>query len=184
MIRHPVLVVFQLACAFAIAAVGHFTQAAGRERSEAPLTFALSVLGETETPEGGWEGADLLVDPGQRAERFQFTVRADRRARVTLDVVEDGQVRRIFPAVGQEGVLTPGRFYALPGPSAFYELDGEAHLRLTVSLPDGTPTPTPAAAVGRFAQVRYPLSDGAKHPTSQRLFRAAGAGTLDFDLHR
>lgn len=187
MIRHPVLVAFQFACAAAIAAVGHYATAAEKARDEAPLTFALSVLGENENRDGAWEGVDLLADPGQRAERFQFTVRPDRAARVTLDVLEEGGPRRLFPALGQDPVLTKGRLYALPGPSEFYELDGSARLRLTVtpaSAGPEAPEPRLADPTGAATKARFPLSDGAKFDTSQRLFRARGAGMLELDLHR
>jgi hypothetical protein len=187
MIRHPVLVVFQCACAAAIAAVGHYATAAEKARDEAPLTFALSVLGENENRDGAWEGLDLLANPGQRAERFQLTVRPDRAARVTLDVLEEGGPRRIFPALNQDPVLAKGRSYALPGPSEFYELDGNARLRLTVtpaSAATQAPEPRLADPAGAATQVRFPLSDGAKFDTSQRTFRARGAGVLELDLRR
>ena len=187
MIRHPLLVVFQFACAAAIAAVSHFAAAAEKACEEAPFTFALSVLGENENRDGAWEGLDLLESPDHRAERIQFTVRPERAARVTLDVLEEGGPRRLFPALGQDPVLAKGRSYALPGPSEFYELDGAARLRLTVTPATASGQglePRLADVAGAATRVRFPLSDGAKFETSQRLYRARGAGRLELDLHR
>ena len=182
MIRHPALVAFQLACAAGIAAATHLARANERAVAQAPLTFSLAVLGETETPEGAWEGVDLLRFPDGRAERFQLTVRTSRAARVTLDALEEGGPRRVFPALGADPVFAKGRSYALPGPTQFYELDGAARLRLTVTPVDATAKPALADPAGATQQVRYPLSDGAKFEVTQGLFRAAGAGVLELHL--
>ncbi len=187
MIRHPFLVAFQLACAGGIATAAHHAFAAERARAEAPLGFSLAVLGESETPDGAWEGVDLLATPRKRAERVQLTLRPSQAARVTLDLVEDGEVRRIYPALGQSPLLAAGRSYALPAPSSFYEVDGDAHLRLTVApagLGESRGHPALAAPTGSTRRVRYPLSDGAKFDVAQWQFETKGAGVVDLEARR
>jgi len=186
LLRHPLLL---LAEAVASALVGGmlregFLRADARGR--APMEMTVSVLGETERPDGSWEGADLLARSDATAQRFQISLRVERRARVSLDAVEGKDTSRLFPQEKREVILEPGRWYAIPGPRTFYELAGRVRLHLNVAPADCTDragqSPQPAGAVGPPSLVTFRLTDGAPHQLTRQSFAAGGAARLVLDL--
>lgn len=182
-IRHPVLLVVE---ALALATSGGLVREGFRRaeaRSQGPMDMTLAVLGENERADGSWEGVDLLRHPDRPAQRFQLSLRVERRARVSLDVVESEEVARLFPEEKREAVLEPGRWYALPSPRGFYELAGRVHLRLNV-VPVAVESSgyEPADPVGPPSTVTFRLSDGAPFQTTRQAFEGRGATRLELHL--
>src|SRR4051812_42531877 len=95
MIRHPLL---RAAQAMAVAAAGALL--AVRPSAAPPPTatrFSLSVLGERERPDGGWEGADLLRDATTAVDRFQLTLTPETDARALVEAQgPDGAWERLY----------------------------------------------------------------------------------------
>jgi hypothetical protein len=179
MIRHPILRVLQLLLAVALSLLGALVQA--RPRPASPeLSFALSVLGETEGADGSWNGVDLIVQPDRPAERFQINVRPTQAARMWIDELSPQGEQRLYPALGEQGVLQPGKVYALPGPHTFYERDGEVHLKLTLVPLDSTAVSAPPAVpAGRGEARNRRLSDGTHFSVSEALYRGQTGASVD-----
>jgi hypothetical protein len=171
LLRHPLLL---LAEAVASALVGGMLREGllrADARGRAPMEMTVTVLGETERLDGSWEGADLLARSDATAQRFQISLRVERRARVSLDVVEGKDVSRLFPQEKREAVLEPGRWYAIPGPRTFYELQGRVRLHLNVAPADRADQSfQPADAVGPPSLVTFRLTDGAPYQLTRQGF--------------
>ena len=182
-LRHPVMLLVE---AVASAAIGGMLREGflhADARGRAPMELTLSVLGETERRDGSWEGTDLLAHEDAPAQRFQLSLRVDRRARVSLDAVEGKDTSRLFPSEKREAILEPGRWYAIPGPRTFYELAGRVHLQLNVAPVDRADQPyQPADAVGPPSLVTFRLSDGAPYQLTRQDFTARGAARLELEL--
>lgn len=182
-LRHPLLLLVE---AVASAAIGWmlregFLRADARGR--APMEITVTVLGETERPDGSWEGKDLLANTEATAQRFQISLRVEKRARVSLDAVEGKDISRLFPQEKREAILEPGRWYAIPGPKTFYDLAGRVHLRLNIAPLDRADSSfEPADAVGPASLVTFRLSDGSPYQLTRQDFAARGAARLELDL--
>ena len=183
LLRHPLLLLVE---AVASALVGGmlregFLRADARGR--APMEMTVTVLGETERLDGSWEGADLLARSDATAQRFQLSLRVERRARVSLDAVEGKDISRLFPQEKREAILEPGRWYAIPGPRTFYELAGRVRLHLNVAPADRADQSFQSAdAVGPPSLVTFRLTDGAPYQLTRQSFVAGGAARLVLDL--
>jgi hypothetical protein len=173
---HPFLSAVQLATAAAIAVVAAVTPApAPRE-----VVVALSFLGESETESGGWRGVDLLERPSESVDRFQLTLTPSDDVQLTVDELENGIERRVFPLAHEDGALKKGRSYALPAPAQFYVLKGRPRLRLRFTTASSSQTQhSPARASGPVTAVTYPLSDGAPFSTTRKPFVVQGQGSLE-----
>ncbi len=166
--------VTQLACA-----AGMIFAARVPPRPPEHVELALSLLGENELPDGSWQGVDLLATPQARAQRVQLNLRPARDLRVTLDArAPDGSLQRIFPEPGKSGVLARGQSYALPGPRAFFEIDGEAALVLSAEPARGSTLPPALASLPAGASLRagaaLPLSDGARFSLGEATLATTG----------
>ena len=153
-------------------------------RDPGRVELSLALLGERELPDGSWQGADLLARPEAPAQRFQLTLRPDRDLRVVLEArAPDGTVARIFPAPGKEGVLAHGQSYALPGPQAFYALEGKVLLVLTASPVRASSLPaTLVRALALEPGPPLPLSDGARVQVQSARLAAQGPLRLELPL--
>jgi len=153
-------------------------------RAPGKVDLTLAVLGERELPDGSWEGVDLLAQPGARAQRFQLTVRPERDLRLVLEArAPDGTLQRIFPEPGKEGVLAQRKAYALPGPQAFYALEGEARLVLTASPLRRSAAPVQPVEPGPQSLLpgpTLPLSDGTR--VTVQSARLSSGGPLRLEL--
>ena len=182
MIRHPYWLALEALTAIAVAAIGHFAP----ERKPPPepaLHFALSVLGERESHDGNWQGVDALIDPDSGLDRFQISVRPEVDSQLTIDVVGEDGIERLFPTPGQTGLMRAGQTYGLPSPHSFYELAGRARLRITVRPPGTADANLPPAAPLPESRIRpYPLSDGARFLASERSFIAPHGGKVELSL--
>ena len=182
-LRHPLLL---LAEAVASAAIGGMLREGflrAEARGRAPIEITVTVLGESERLDGSWEGTDLLARSDATAQRFQISLRVERRARVSLDAVEGKDISRLFPQEKREAILEPGRWYAIPGPRTFYEIAGRVHVRLNVAPVDMTGQSwEPADAVGPASLVTFRLSDGSPYQLTRQDFAARGAARLDLEL--
>lgn len=182
-LRHPLLLLVE---AVASAAAGGMMREGflrAEARGRAPMEITVTVLGESERLDGSWEGVDLMANPDAAAQRFQVSLRVEKRARVSLDAVEGKDASRLFPQEKREAILEPGRWYAIPGPRTFYDLAGRVHLRLNVSPVDMAGAPfEPADAVGPASLVTFRLSDGAPYQLTRQDFAARGAARLELDL--
>lgn len=182
-LRHPWLLLLEAVASAAIGGLLREGYLRADARGRAPMEMTVTVLGETERLDGSWEGADLLARPDATAQRFQISLRVERRARVSLDAVEGEDVSRLFPQEKREAILEPGRWYAIPGPRSFYDLQGRVHLRLNVSPADRAGLPfEPADAVGPPSTVTFRLSDGAPYQLTRQGFVARGAARLELHL--
>ena len=156
--RHPTLRLFQLMCAVTATAGASLARPLPAP-PEKPVW--VSVLGESEREDGSWTGFDLLQSPEAQIDRFQITLRPERRVRVRLEAVTSQGTEQLFPARAGDAALAAGRAFALPGPRTFFELRGQARLRLFVALENDTPgAEIPVRLAGIKRQVRYPLTDG------------------------
>jgi hypothetical protein len=179
MIRHPFLRVLQLLLGIALSLLGALVQA--RPRPVSPdMSFGLSVVGESESADGSWNGVDLLVEPGRPAERFQLNVRPTQAARMWIDEVSADGVHRLYPPLGEQGVLKADKVYALPAPHAFYERDGQVHLRVTLIPVDSSATSAPLGVAAGHGEARNPrLSDGSHFTVSEALYRGESGASVD-----
>src|SRR5579862_5643116 len=128
MIRHPFLRAAQAVAASAAAA---FVAARAAEVAHRPaaVQFSLAAVGERERADGSWEGADLLRDPAAAVDRFQLTLTPDTDARALIEAqAPDGSWERLYL-----GTLAGHREYALPAPHAFFGVQGEVRVRVTLS---------------------------------------------------
>ncbi len=153
-------------------------------REPGRVEFSLSLLGERELPDGSWAGADLLAHPSLHAQRFQLTLRPERDLRLVLEArAPDGTAQRIFPELGKEGVLAHGQTYALPGPQAFYALEGNVQLVLTASPVRPSSLPATPMRPGALEQgPSLPLSDGARVAVQSSRLSALGPLQLELNL--
>jgi len=173
--RHPALRVLQSLCSFAAAAL----LAAARPAPQPPAPVLwLSALGEVELADGSWQGVDLLTRSDRRIDRFQVTLQSEAPVRLRLEAVTAQGTEQLWPAHPGEALVEAGRAVALPGPRSFFELRGEAQLRVVV----GSQGQAPLAPQGGAHAVRYPLSDGASSQVVERSFDAQG-GALAIALH-
>jgi len=183
LLRHPLLLLVE---AVASALVGGMLREGflrADARGHAPMEMTVTVLGETERLDGSWEGADLLARSDATAQRFQISLRVERRARVSLDAVEGKDISRLFPQEKREAILEPGRWYAIPGPRTFYELAGRVRLHLNVAPADRADQSFQSAdAVGPPSLVTFRLTDGAPYQLTRQSFVAGGAARLVLDL--
>ncbi|MBI5544092.1 MAG: hypothetical protein HY901_09405 [Deltaproteobacteria bacterium] len=170
--RHPALRLFQAVCAIGLTAATALARPAPPPLDK-PVW--ISVLGELERPDGSWQGTDLLDIGGEtRIDRFQVTVRPESPVRLRLEAVTAEGVQVLYPAHSGSSPLEPGRAYSLPGPRAFFELRGEAQLRVVVSRAGSAPMADGESvlrATSESHSVRYPLSDGASARVHERAFR-------------
>jgi hypothetical protein len=182
MIRHPLLRVLQLLIAVALSLLGALVQA--RPRPATPdFCFALSVVGESENPDGSWSGVDLLAERSGSSERFQINVRPTQPARMWIDEIAPDGAHRLYPRAGEQGVLHPGKVYALPAPHLFYERDARVHLRVTLVPLESTATSaSPAVSAGQGEGPVTRLSDGTGLVVSEALYRGSGGGSVDLEF--
>jgi hypothetical protein len=141
------------------------------------VDLKVSLLGERERPDGSWEGSDLLAAHGAHPSRFQLTVQPERDVRVALFArLPDGTRQQLFPAPGKSGVLGHGQSYALPGPHAFFELEGSVALELYGAPMHGDATKDRSVPrqAQREDQASLPLSDGARVDVRQVQLTADG----------
>jgi hypothetical protein len=182
MIRHPFLRALQLLIAVALSLLGALVHA--RPRSASPdLCFGLSVVGESESSDGSWSGVDLLADRSGSAERFQINVRPTQPARMWIDEIAPDGAHRLYPRAGEQGILHPGKEYALPAPHLFYERDARVHLRVTLVPLDSVASSAPlAVAAGHGEGPVTRLSDGTGLMVSEALYRGSGGGSVELEF--
>lgn len=181
--RHPLLLLVEAVASTLIGGMLREGFLRADARGRAPMEMTVTVLGETERLDGSWEGADLLARGDASAQRFQISLRVERRSRVSLDAVEGKDTSRLFPSEKREAILEPGRWYAIPGPRTFYELAGRVRLHLNVAPTDRTDQSfQPADAVGPPSLVTFRLTDGSPYQLTRQDFVAKGAVRLELDL--
>jgi hypothetical protein len=154
-------------------------------REPGKVDLKVSVLGERERPDGSWEGSDLFARPDARPSRFQLTVHSERDVTLSIDAkLPDGTREQIFPEPGRLGVLGHGQTYALPGPNAFYALEGsvELEVRATPMHAAGLATPTVVRVEKLEPGPLLNLSDGARVPVQQARLFSSGPLRLDLAL--
>jgi hypothetical protein len=182
MIRHPVLRLVQLALGVLVALLGAWAQARPAPRSP-PMALALSAVGERECDDGSWEGSDLLAQPGAPAERFQLNIRPLHAGRLLVDELTPEGTQRLSPALGEDGRVSAGKSYALPGPHAFYERSGAVHLRVTLLPADGAlPGPELATPLSATARRSYRLSDGAPAQVTEVLYQGGASAVVELSF--
>lgn len=180
--RHPTLRLFQLLCAATVTAL---TATARPLPAPPERPTWVSLLGEAERDDGSWWGVDLLQTPETRVDRFQVTVRPERAVRVRLEAFTANGVEQLWPAHAGDAPIAAGRATALPGPRSFFELRGQARLRLVVAPVNAAAGEAiPARLSGEAHAVSYPLSDGSSARVGERSFltTAAGACVLEVPL--
>ncbi len=184
--RHPLLRLLQLLCAATSVLLAALAGARPRAAPRPFHTFTMSLVGEREREDGSWEGVDLLTSPQASIERAQLQLRVQTPSRLYVDAVEEGQVRALFPQVGESNIVRPGALYAVPGPTAFYDVRGNPTLRVTLiplsSEGEDDNEAEPARRVGGLARVGMALTDGATFQVLEGAFRAQGAARLELPL--
>jgi hypothetical protein len=162
-------VLFCLAAGAAAFAIAHRSTQVG---------FALAATGERERPDGSWEGADVLRDATPAIDRFQLTLTPDQEVQLLLEAQSpEGRWERLYL-----GMLEAGRDYALPAPGAFFRIQGDARVRLTVSR-DRPEAATPALA-GEVSQAPpLHLTDGAPFRGTRVHFSGALTAAVELSLH-
>lgn len=174
MIRHPLLRAVQAAAASAASALAlvHAAPAAA-------VGFTLAAVGERERPDGSWEGVDLLRDPSRAVDRFQLTLASDTDARALVEAQSPGGGwDRLYA-----GTLAGHRAYALPAPHAFFGVQGEARVRITLSrfhAPAGAVISAVPGAIESGPPL--PLSDGAPFRAGRARFNGQRAAQLEISL--
>jgi len=180
---HATLRLFQLLCLTAIGAISALARPA--PPPPAPTVW-LTVLGEAERADGSWSGVDLLGGADRRVDRFQVTIRPEAAVHVRLEAVTAQGVEPLYPAHPGEAPLAAGRAVALPGPRSFFEIRGEARLRVVVSPADASGAAESALRPsGTSRMVHYPLTDGAAAQAIEQPFvlDAGGPAALELPLH-
>src|SRR5262249_29243954 len=153
------------------------------ERANAPTEVAVALLGETERPDGSWDGVDLVAHPLAPAQRFQVNVRVERRTRFSLDAIEGEDVARLFPDEQREIILEPGRWQPVAAPKSCYALAGRVRLRMNLApIERFTTTAELAEATGARAPITLRLSDGATFQTTRQTFEGKSRSRVEFDL--
>lgn len=175
MIRHPLLRLVQGALFGGLALLGPVAPAPAAPE---PLWFSVSVVGENEREDGSWSGVDLLRTPDAAVDRFQLTLSAPTDATAEVwSVGRTGEVR-LHESLVQ---LRRGRSYAFPSPTAFYELEGDAPLRIKVCR-SGAQATRDAAFQSVVGHAVYPLSDGAPAQVEEHLYAAEDCGEIRLRL--
>ena len=154
-------------------------------REPGKVDLKLSLLGERERPDGSWEGSDLLAHPDARPSRFALTVHSERDVTLAINAkLPDGTQQQIFPEPGRLDVLGHGQTYALPGPNAFYALEGsvEIEVRASPMHAAGLATPTAVRVEKLLPGPLLSLSDGARVPVQAVRLFASGPLRLDLPL--
>lgn len=179
--RHPILRTSQLLCVAGVTALA----ALARPAPPAPGLLWVSVLGENERADGSWEAADVFAAP-ERVERVQVSIRPEKAVRVRLEAVTGATTALLHPTRADEALLRPGRIFTFPSPSSFYEIRGEAKLRI-VATPerDGGESEAPMSRTTLTRTTHARLSDGAPAAILEKAFAAppAGSGVLELALH-
>ncbi len=181
--RHPFVRTFQLACSVAMLLVGLRGPPPAEARAPEAMEFGLTVLGERERADGSWEGFDLLSERSSKVDRVQLTIRPARDARILVDALGPDGEQRLFPAFSASPLLEGSTAWALPAPSAFYEVSGQVRLRITLLPPEGAPAPSEALSSERRQQVVYPLTDGLPFTVTERHYSAADAAVLEIPVN-
>jgi hypothetical protein len=175
--------VFQALCACSIVAVTALARPAPPP-PDSPLW--VSILGEEETVDGLWRGHDVLAGSDHVVDRFQVSLRPDAAVLVELEAVTADGVQRLYPKGATSGRLEPGQSYSLPGPRTFFEVRGEARLRLRVRPADATGSQQARLRpLGSAQAVRYPLSDGSAASVLEQSFAIVRGATaeLEWQMH-
>ena len=181
--RRPALRIVQALCATAITSLAAFARPAPPPAAQ-PVW--LSIFGERELPDGSWSGADLLAADGSQIDRFQVTIRPESATYVRIEAVTSEGVQQLFPSRPEEALLAADRSWSLPGPRAFFEIRGEAKLRVVLRQAAVAGSgETPVFATPGAHPVTYPLSDGAAFRLGERAFvpAATGSSALTVPLH-
>jgi hypothetical protein len=175
MIRHPFLRVAQAILA-SVAGALVAVQTSEAARRPSAVSFSLAAVGERERADGSWEGVDLLRQSQGAVERFQLTLTPDTDARALLEAqAPDGAWERLYL-----GTLAGHRDYALPAPHAFFGVQGEVRLRLTISRVHAPAArPLPALMGATEAGPPLPLSDGAPFRAGRARLSSERAATVE-----
>lgn len=175
MIGQVTLRLFQCAVFGGLTAVGAMAPTPAEPQ---PLWFTVSVVGQNEREDGSWAGVDVLRSAAIGVERFQLTLSSPSDATAEVwSVGRSGEVRLHEAAVK----LRKGRAYAFPSPTAFYELEGDAPLRIRVCL-RGAEGRRDAAFQSVVGTPLYPLSDGTPFQVEEHLYSAEDCGEIRLRL--
>jgi hypothetical protein len=160
--------------------LGALVTARSMARPPVAVGFAVSAVGERERADGSWDGIDLLRGGAAAVERFQLTLTPDTDVRALLEAQSpDGSWERLYL-----GTLAGHRDYALPAPHAFFGVQGDARVRLTLSRVHAPPAEPRDAVAGEVeAGPPLPLSDGAPFRASRVRFSSDGAARLALHFH-
>jgi hypothetical protein len=110
-------------------------------------------------------------------------VRPLQSGRLLVDELTPDGPHRLSPALGEEGRVSAGKSYALPGPHVFYERSGPVRLRVTLLPVEGAPaSPELATPLSHTARRSYRLSDGTPAPVTELLYQGSTSARVELSL--